>query len=95
MDKFILVAGIFTLVVSALSIKPEPAAAFNIFAEMSTADWPMAAETYNFKVEAYGTDLRVYQFRSEENPDVVCTVVASEKSGTSTSCVHSPKDLND
>jgi hypothetical protein len=40
---------------------------------VATSDWPVK-ESNAFKVEAYGYDFRVYEWVSEANPNVVCSV---------------------
>lgn len=51
-----------------------------LFDMVATSDWPVK-ESNAFKVEAYGYDFRVYEWVSETNPNVVCSVAI----GSSTS----------
>ena len=70
-----------------LSLSATPANA-DLFAALATGNWAQAKEVYNFKVEAYGSDLRVYQYTSEANPNLVCTTVFANAGPAGTSCVN-------
>ena len=48
-------------------------ASADLFDMLATSDWPVK-ESNAFKVEAYGFDFRVYEWVSESNPNVVCSV---------------------
>lgn len=44
-----------------------------IFDQIMTADWP-SKKSKAYKVEAYGFDFRVYEWQTESDPNVFCTV---------------------
>lgn len=42
-----------------------------LFGSMATANWP-TVESIFYKVEAYGFDMRVYEWHPEINPEMTC-----------------------
>lgn len=53
-------------------LSPDPAQA-GIFDSVMTKDWP-TKDSIKFKVDAYGFDIRVYEWVTESDPNTVCTV---------------------
>jgi hypothetical protein len=62
-----------TIASIALSVIAASSANAGLFDSLATSDWPVK-ESNAFKVEAYGYDFRVYEWVSEANPNVVCSV---------------------
>lgn len=44
-----------------------------LFDQIATRNWP-SKESEAYKVEAYGFDFRVYEWKTSSNPNVSCTV---------------------
>lgn len=67
------------------------AASAGLFDSIATSGWPDALWSNAFKVDAFGSDIRVYQFRSIDEPDVLCTMGFGQALGGGISCVIKPQ----
>jgi hypothetical protein len=62
-----------------------------LFSSWATGDWP-TQESNAYKVEAYGFDFRVYEWRSTENPDTVCTASFTDSGAIGMQCFDAPAE---
>lgn len=61
--KYFITAAITGIALCTLSVIPAGA--------LFTWDWPVH-KSYNYKVEAHGTDIRVYEWESPSDPTMIC-----------------------
>ena len=55
------------------------------FSSWATGDWP-TQESTAYKVEAYGFNFRVYEWRSIENPNTICTASFTDTGAIGMQC---------
>ena len=55
------------------------------FSSWATGDWP-TQESTAYKVEAYGFDFRVYEWRSTESPNTICTASFTDTGAIGMQC---------
>jgi hypothetical protein len=90
MKEFIKGATVTLALVAALVATSAQA---GFFSSWATGDWP-TQESNAYKVEAYGFDFRVYEWRSTENPNVVCTASFTDEGAIGMQCFDSPADVS-
>jgi len=56
-----------------------------MFHSLMTNDWETVG-TKHYKIEAYGYDVRVYEWTPKENPDVRCVFTAGHENSSGTAC---------
>lgn len=77
----------FTLALAALALTATTASA-GLFDSMATSDWP-TKESNNYKLDAYGFDLRIYEWHPDGNPDITCITGFGEKGSIGLQCFES------
>jgi hypothetical protein len=57
-----------------------------LFSSFATANWPTQKSTA-YKVEAYGFDFRVYEWRSTTDPSILCTAGFTDSAAIGLQCL--------
>lgn len=60
-------------------------ASAGLFGSITSSGWP-TKETKKYKIEAYGFDVRIYEWTPEENSNVRCVFAAGNENSTGVAC---------
>jgi len=74
-----------TIATIALGVITATSANAGIFGSVATIDWE-TKKSDKYKLEAYGFDLRVYEWNPKGNPDVTCITAFGEKGPIGMQC---------
>ena len=80
------------LTIAALALGAFTATTANagLFDSVATSDWE-TKKSDKYKLEAYGFDLRVYEWSPKGNPNIVCVTAFSEKGPIGLQCFEKPE----
>jgi hypothetical protein len=68
-----IVFGVVGGIVAGALIGAATASQAGVWGAIATSGWP-TQKSEAFKVEAFGFDFRVYEWKSKTDPDTICTV---------------------
>lgn len=74
-----------TIATIALGVITATSANAGLFDSVTTSGWD-TKQSEKYKLEAYGYDLRVYEWTPKGNPDVTCITAFSEKGPVGLQC---------
>lgn len=73
------------LIMAAVAATLATTASAGLFDSMVTSDWE-TKESDNYKLDAYGFDLRVYEWTPNGNPNMTCITAFGEKGSVGLQC---------
>ena len=73
------------LIMAAVAATLATTASAGLFDSMATSDWE-TKKSDKYKLEAYGFDLRVYEWTPIGNPNVTCVAAFGEKGAVGMEC---------
>lgn len=79
-----------TIATAALTALVATTANAGLFSSVATSDWD-TKQSEKYKLEAYGFDLRVYEWSPKGNPNVVCVTAFGENGPVGLQCFEKPQ----
>ena len=73
------------LIMATLAATVATTASAGLFDSLATSDWE-TKKSDNYKLDAYGFDLRVYEWTPKGNPNVTCITAFGEKGSVGLQC---------
>jgi hypothetical protein len=77
-----------TLMIAAMTVATTSDA--GLFSSWATGDWPTQSSSA-YKVEAYGFDFRVYEWRSRSDTNILCTAGFTDEAAIGLQCLDTSK----